>query len=707
MLSFKDKYLKYKKKYVLLKDQIINLQKGSAISNRCVRNDPSTSISSSTFIDIPAIYSINQICGYFYKQARIIPPVATSTSSSTSTPPIPLCPNIDFKVNGSNVLGINDNDNITNISFNHYVQPNDTSKFPNTLQRIYQSTYNLDLGIPKDLGTTQIQYYKEDTGSTIIPINPQIIHQNISSSYLSDIIGKNFKLSCDEAKIEPLLKTFYDSDNNIVVIDFANIVGKLSYSINAPQSMTISAQKSDYKRSILIKQINLLIYNYLRKGDFVFIIFRKTELIGIKELKEIIYKQKYNLADYIKDQYSNLQILCVECSTDFNAVKSIYDGPITSSVDDFVFWIVVVFLQNLIRNRNIHSTNQVQLSTRLILLTNDKQKLDHDFLNIARPVVGPNIGGSKNLFDLKMGYNFTEFSTSGNQPIYSIYTYYLRHDGNISMANGGCNFFFANDIMLNRYINFIYNLFANTPVKLNPKPRNYIINVTPNDPRFPNVVNIEMNNFRKNYYNFSKPNYLGYIFNRNHSVLNPLKNRNRHFNDRLNITYTPIINNLSTIFDNIEANVALYELFQSDNKYLAGLRTDIITHLIFNFPIEGTGKTDGSFINLFEYVNTQLDLGSIYLFSDFVIHPGLCFYAQIKTIQYLIYEQIHGSLDDMQILNKTSIYNNFISIVDDLESEIIKLNNIIDEHNNSVHKDSVTNQTINRNNNSTSNTVDK
>ncbi len=691
MLSFKDKYLKYKKKYIQLKQEIIDIQKGSAITPRCSRIDNPLGYPA----DIVPVYSINQINGYFTRQTVIPPAGSWPNVNLQINPPLPPLP-------ASQV--IQPNYVLNSITFNHYVRDIPEPQNPDGLayapgNRVGDSTYTLDFTLPAPLGVKTINYFtlQQNLSGSWGPntvLAGSLDHHNIESSYLSDIIGKNFQLRCEESKVEQLIKSFYGNERNIIVIDFVNIVEKLQELIKVPSNITGSASKN-YTKDILKKQINLLIYNYLRKDNLVFIIFKPCKLVDRNDLKEIIYNQKYKLVKYIKNQYSNLQILCVGSSLEHGGSTYVFEGALESSLDDFIFWVVVVFITNLIKKRNndpnIGVLNNMDLRARLILLTNDKQKLDinlNQYRNNITNVLFANAprGAQKNLFDLRLGYDFVNYRTNGNETKYSIYLYYLRHTGNTHPNNISNSFIYTNDIMLNRYINFIYNLFGNTPVKLNPRPTGYIEEINRRN------VNIQMDNFRNNYVTFQDRidrygryirdwrgrimqgpiyDYQGYIYNRNHSVQDIYRNNNRTIGDTLDkiYVYNPH-NELHRSLNNIEANVAFWEYFRTNNTCLSQLRTDTIFHIINYYPINGTDN-QGNYRNITTYVNTKLnDVAGIYNFNDDYIHPGLCFYAQIKQIQNLIYGDIDGSMDEEQIDNQANIYKNFITVVNDLESLI-------------------------------------
>ncbi len=631
MNSYRDKYLKYKKKYLELKTKLS--QKGGEIVSRCNR------ISINPYSDLTQpIYLINYLYNYF----SLVDTKQTKWNSLGLLVDLFL---VQFQTTPALMVG---NENITSVKFNYLKKvipqppPGDPSHISSTMQ--------LNTSVPAALISSYTNVnIVDDRG--VVKVNKH--HQNIQSSLLSDIIGKNLNLRCNESNVENIILNLTDIRFNkkVVIIDFQNYVNKLNDKIN---SLNINDQ--NYKKKTMINQINAMLSRYIEGGNYVFIIFKKSRDFDYQFLYELLLKPN-DLRRYC-NQNSLLHVISVDIykPSVTGAEIDIYGDSYQSSIDDYVFWLITVFLYNLISHRintihengvaqptfqfedpiNLANNNRIVREGRFILLTNDKQRLDVNFNNYYNNIVQVNMPSEplkpqKNLFDLNI---LTD---------YSIYLSYIV--GNLSQPVNNLGFYedgfiSLNDILLNEYVNFLYNLFGNTPVKLNGQIPNYKLYHFINRREY----DVSIDNYRTSeFYRYSNPA--------------------RPANDTLNSVFNSDTKNNK--IKNTEAFVCLYEKFKSETILLSQLRTDTIRFLIHNYPVNGIrigGRVEYECIG--DIISSDRDITNI--FSNLFIHPGIFFYGQIKYIQYSKYRNEDGSLDLEQMVdisddqkNLQEIYQNY------------------------------------------------
>ncbi len=525
---YKTKYLKYKKKYLELQD-LINKQFAGAAINQCIK----TITPGDLYPDISSTYNFNNLNNFFTNHLY----TADTQYSSTITPP----------------------SNKVNIRFRYY----------NSITNTLQPFHILDLGAnprlklpvqpdppsppipiikggPSD-STTYIYYYNSN-GIKINGCPLDEIHLTESYGTLSSIIGKNFGLKCEESinSSDPKKSIISDltlnNNKKILIIDWQNIINNLLG--QPPINPTI-------KTDVHVK-FNFFLYdNIVLKNNYVFIIFKKSIDADIQYLKDII-NGPYDLKSYIRNSFSKLQIIITSIAnkylikpkpitvrnnyTNFTNInfesnyKIIWDDALTSSYDDFVFWVVVVFTYNLIRNKintdytaSLGQPNFIRPTynyANLEIYTLDKQKLDincqentltqnnyyEDITNVDIPRFcynNPKNLPNKNLFNIVYpSLNIPHvlppnnlLQLDMNNP--SIYCYFLNFNSttnpiteydNSILPN---NWYYSNDKLLNIYINFILKLFGNTPIKLNPKPNNFTFNAF-----YKINLTLDMNNYK-------------------------------------------------------------------------------------------------------------------------------------------------------------------------------------------------------------------
>lgn len=609
--EYKEKYLKYKKKYLELKSNL----KGGAFVKRCNRQI------NSTFIDVSAFYSISDLKKYF----------TNPTLYPVVVPP-------DYYINfTTDPIDISTTQSINSISFYHYSKNLPIAPLIKTIPKSLSAEniepnpepliLNLEITPPEN--TYSISFDKNGIDSQI-KVKP-----NVFSDLTSSIIGKNFNLVCDETIVENfLIDITTNSHKKIVVIDFQNII-----KIIEDDELFIKDRKvscgTDYIKKIFSKKINNMLHTYLVNGDYVFLIFKKSYDYDDKFLEQIL-TGPYDLKNLLNDS-SSLQIIYIELGTIFRAGEltddidntgeifdkdylGIYKEPITSSNDDLVFWMVLVSIYNIINSRIKNNVGMASFNflTNLIIFTNDTQGLDdncndyyRDITNIFKPVdcrrSGSNNIPEKNLFDINLGV-YLPFVTNG----YKIYTSSPRFTNTATiigdMPVSANNFYYVNNYLLNEYINFIHNLFGNTPIKLNNNP-NYLI---------------------------SDSKTKNYVFNASKDPPNRFYQISAQFIDRKET--------------NAKAFYALTRIFQTENICLSSLRTDTVNFIINKLPIRNIGYTETTLISL---ADNQID------FENLMMHPGLFFYAQIKNIQKKVFGSSNGSKSKEDIIKMSDEFNNF------------------------------------------------
>jgi len=426
MFSYKDKYLKYKQKYLELKEKKL---KGGQIVNKCNR------IEQNSYPDLTQpIYLTTNLQNYF---TNIVDPSISNINDK-----------VNFTITESNT---------TEIKFNYFYN-----------EKRYEQNLKTRL-----INTYQNKYTKVTVKSSYPPSYYDFDNINIDSSLVSSIIGKNLNLRCDERDIEDFIEHFTNSssDASIIIIDFQNYINKLY------DNLKCSDEKStDYKKKIIGNQINTMLSKYLEKGSYIFIVYKKSKNFDYNFLYDILSTPN-NLKIYCK-QNSSLQVLSIDIATIKNDLSLEINGnPYTSSIDDFIFWLISVFIYNIIKHR-IESVIPQNIAkptfqfrdplplpgkfssnvrdSRFILLTNDKQRLDenynnyfNDITNVYKlPQIPSNNPPQKNLFE----------STIGDKDIIYISNILYEEDKIIH----------GNDNLLINYVNFLYNLFGNTPIKLKP-----------------------------------------------------------------------------------------------------------------------------------------------------------------------------------------------------------------------------------------------
>lgn len=714
---YKTKYLKYKKKYLELQD-LINKQFAGATINQCFK----PVIAGDLYPDISSTYNFNNLNNYFANPTFITNPSIEYSFTTDATNKV----NIRFKYYNS----------ITSALESFYILnlgPNLRRQLP---VQPAPPAHHIPIikGGPNDT-TTYIYYYNKNGIKTINCSNNEI-HLTESYGILSNIIGKNFGLKCDDIinssdpKINIISYLTLNPSKKVLIIDWQNIINNLL----GPTPI------SPTKKTDIQVKFNIFLYeNIVLKNNYVFIIFKKSLDADIEYMKNII-SGPYDLKSYIRNTNSKLQIIITSIATKYlvankpapvqvyynnftnpnfeSNYKIIWDDGLTSSFDDFVFWVVVVFVYNLIRNKvNIDYTAfQGQpgfiLPTynfaNLEIYTLDKQKLDincqqngaqptyyQDITDVNIPANcfnNPNTTPNKNLFNMVYPTlnalphpppppnNVRQLDM--NNPF--IYCYFLNFNSttnpmteydNIVQPN---NWFYSNDKLLNIYIDFILKLFGNTPIKLNPRPNNFIYNafakmnltLDMEDYRGGYGLGLVPMNIPNNYWTFQ---WLpishglglripaGTRFNNDVLI--------KHYNKPGLLTAPPIFTDLQ---NNIEPIVALWEKFNTDNLCLGNLRTDTVNFFFNNFPFEGTGLANG-LKAIYQVLNDFLPNNIPFDFANKGIHPGLLFYAQVKYIQ----NNFYGAYDNIKpdIQERIGLLKNYQEIKNDNAKKINKIKN--------------------------------
>ncbi len=756
---FKDKYLKYKKKYLNLQylmNQLAGAQKEHCNAAPAMLNN---------YPDVASSYSYTQLNNYFTN-----PTYGSNTGYTTG-----ILPNFNIQFQYRPTYDFLP---IPQMHAPPIIPPPPALNTFRLNNNIYTRAGVPAVGHTKGDAndTTTYIYYHNNGGIKTVDCPRNEIHITQPYGLLSSIIGKVLKLRCnDDINLTNNNSIISDLTTNrnkkILVIDWQNIISDLlqesvvNAHYNYPPNNYNYPRYASHKSDIKIRFNFFLYNNIVLKNNYVFIVFKKSNETDINFLKEII-NGPYDLKNYINDTNSRLQIIITSIATKstvanksnqvlnyYNSFTNpnfetnhniIWDYRLTSSFDDFVFWIIVVFIYNLVKNKiradyTAVSGNQDFIQPNFVfsnleVYTIDKQKLSNNcqddppappnpfnfydrsahprnppgppptadhfyFDNITRIYYNPNrtckeIGSDKhrdpdkNLFN--MVYPSLTAGLDSNQKIYSYYLNFnsgprfVEYDNIIEPQK----WFYSNDKLLNDYIEFILKLFGHTPIKLNPRPANLTLNAYG---KF--GLPFYMNNYRGGYFagainlNFINNNY--WIFQNNRPVG---VNVGKRFNDsRLKTKYIDNTPYPNINIDNIEPIVALWEKFNDNNNHieLFKLRTDTIYFLLNNFPIRGNGHPN-QFINIMNIVSDYHNLGTEFDFLNDSIHPGLVFYAQIKNIQTMNYpntttkENIHDDLDSIKNLNK--IMKNIKTQSLQKECKQKELKNNICESRNQIHQ---------------------
>ncbi len=710
---YKTKYLKYKKKYLELQD-LINKQFAGAAMNQCFK----PVIFGDLYPDISSTYNFNNLNDYFTNPTFITNPSIEYTTVINNGQV-----NIRFKYYNSITRNLIPGFYVLNLRNN-----------PRNQLPVQPAPPAPQIPIIKggqSDSTTYIYYYNRNGVKNADCPNDEI-HLTESFGTLSNIIGKNFGLKCNDVINNSNPRTSIISDltlnpsKKVLIIDWQNIINNLL------GSTPISPTK---KTDVQVKFNFFLYENIVLKNNYVFIIFKKSLDADIEYMKDII-NGPYDLKSYIRNTNSKLQIIITSVATKYlnpakpapvrhyygnftnpnfeSNYKIIWDDGLTSSFDDFVFWVVVVFVYNLIRNKvNIDYTAfQGQpgfiLPTynfaNLEIYTLDKQKLDincqqngaqptyyQDITDVNIPANcfnNPNTTPNKNLFNMVYPTlnalphpppppnNVRQLDM--NNPF--IYCYFLNFNSttnpmteydNIVQPN---NWFYSNDKLLNIYIDFILKLFGNTPIKLNPRPNNFIYNA------FVKMnLTLDMGDYRggdgtapihipDNYWTFQCiPISHGFALNAGLRPINSILSK--HYNQPGLMTMPPIYTNLQ---NNIDPIVALWEKFNTDNLCLGNIRTDTVNFFFNNFPFEGTGVAN-DLKAIYQVLNEFLPNNIPFDFANKGIHPGLLFYAQVKHIQNNFYGAYDNIKSDIQ--ERMGLLNNYQEIKNDNTKKNNKIKN--------------------------------
>ncbi len=622
--KFYKKYLKYKSKYLQLK----KISKGGAEINRC------TNFSNS-------FYQIDDIYTYF---DDFFPRGGLEEGFTLPNRTVPAEFDINFDIDSVSEDIASD---INSISFNYLYQPRPVRPRVGAgagagaivIPEKIIKNYVLDLvNIPREV----IKVYTHDE-SDFVSVNKIGMRENYYPENFilpTSIIGKNFGLKCDD-----------------IVDNFINIIS----GINAPQGIprkkiifmdfvnvasTLATSMTGRRATFVKEYLNFYIYKQCKiEENYIFIIYKPSTTYDFDFITDVLAgpsTQPYlNLTELLNEPgIPRLNIICCgfasSISSDLPKIpalgfgrdnwepgnKQLYHGLIISSVDDMIFWLFTVFTYNLIIKRNPAFSMD-----NFLIITNDVQALDTNdcqyyndvtlLNNIPRDCRSPEnrrgapILPKKNIFDINFP-NKCDLDYINSE--YEIFLYSFKFaterlsvDGKIILEN---TFYKTYDTLLNRYVNFFYNLFANTPVKLQSN-----LDIKYNLSDRINVV-VKIKDYRAN----------------NRLCLIPTKKLAARFEN------TP-----SNKWNNLDTYVAIFEKLLLNNIPLSSFRTDAVYFLFRNYPweyLDNINQTEGggphAHRNLIEYINIP---NSRLLDSDKLkfIHPGLFFYYQIKFIQSIKY----------------------------------------------------------------------
>lgn len=528
------------------------------------------------------------------------------------------------RTKGQNTKNQSDNSNIIpsdNNTINDIEETNTDIKITN------QKEYILDL---ENILEEIVEVYAHN--------NTDFIYSSILSysekyfpvrSIFSSIIGKNLNLKCDS-----IVEDFLDNvsginvvpgvpEKKIIIMDFANVVSIL----HDIKNFTFDQIK---------KYFNNFIFNICEKqSNYLFIIFKPSSYFDINFLQDALSGKigspdTTNLLHLIGNSNSFLHIIC--CG--FGSINSdtekkpeiidinkgywgknniqLFNGQIQSSIDDLIFWIFIVFIYNIIitKNRNFKIEN-------LILLTNDGQSFDTDkcsyYNDVTNLLIPSNCGKKSTGTGGKIEYNspqknlfniiFPEKCTNDKiNSDYNIFLYSIMYTNKDIYIDGekinADTLYKAHDSLLNRYINFVYNLFANTPLKLDPNLLIWYRTLR----QSPEVKKLLIRDYRKNIDFCIIPNKnLKYNFD---NTLDDLGNMDIYYN--------------------------IFETFLTNNINISQIRTDALYFLLEKYPFQflSLQKKDNfggplKKINFIDHTNKKFEN----------VHPGLFFYFQIKIIQ--------------------------------------------------------------------------
>ncbi len=499
--------------------------------------------------------------------------------------------------------------------------------------------YKLDIdNIPEQI----INAYYHDNNDYILTNNKKYFEFILpAKNIFTSIIGKTIGLKCDD-----IVDTFYgnflekdissDKKKRIVIIDFANLVNILP---------NINSQERYYPDKIKMF-INNYLYNQCKiLKNYVFIIFKPSGVFNEIFLQEVIEgtSPDYNLSYLLKEDNSDdglsyLNIIGCGFSSINNFTEKkpskidsnqenwevnniqLFQGQLQSSIDDLIFWILTIFIYNVIYNFDKLLINNI------ILISNDTQSLDKEncdyFKNITNIILPKickkvkqeftteDIIPNKNLLNIVFPNKCNNDLINSN---YSIFLYsYGYTDKKINLKNGETilenTFYKTYDELLNRYINFIYNLFANTPLKLDPQ---LVINYKPTGIG-KSAKNVMIKDYRTN-------------IDLSHGQVNKVLNYE-------------FVDNKIEDWNNLSTYVNLFETLLLNNINISNIRTDAIYFLYNYYPFEYFNSMSSNIANNNIGLPLQKKNFHTLKLTDFnKIHPGLFFYLQIKMFQKIKY----------------------------------------------------------------------
>ncbi len=659
--NYYNKYKKYKEKYINLQNKI-KKQTGGEILKTCTNYDIS-------------MYNIPTLSKYLYKY------YPKGGFEMGERLPNGLEP-ANFEINTS-AEGTESGD-FKNLEFDYIYEPinvNGSEKLPKINKKFILNLENLKSPVLK-VYTHDNNNFTRQRGLGI----KENYYPTPNMDLITSIIGKNLGLVCDN-NVDNFIEVISGITNlpevpipKIIFIDFANIAYKL-YD-------TLTELVHEEKINIVAKYINLYLYKNCKiYNNYVFIIFKGSVMFDLNFLTLVlngpVEDPKLSLLDLLNlKPISFLNIICCGFASQnqkdldipsgygldpgkWDENIQLFTGLLKSSIDDFIFWICVVFTYNLIylKNPNYNLDN-------FIILTNDTQSFNKTDCNYWNDVTNLNIleyCGREGILPQKNLLNLIFPNKCLNNQIsseYELFLYTIKYtpttlrlesndDSGVINTISKKSYFKTYDKLLNNYINFIYNLFAKTPLKLDP---NLLIKYTDKEKNNKSVLIKEYRNVR-----------------------DYKKDVNRVLNKRYN-------NNKPETWGDLDSFVSLFEKLLLENIVISDIRTDVINFLFNTYPWDFTnilnsspsGGPNGK-IPLYIILSKTNVRGSVekILNNNFdLIHPGLFFYYQVKNIQHEKFnsERVYDAMDIEEIKNlfifKNSYSVDFVNFIIDYINEL-------------------------------------